>query len=1061
MRRLGALLVVLTGLTWMSAGVVMAQNQNGTIRGLVTGPTGDGVAGVSVRLVREETGTMRTAQTGAGGDYAFTLLAPGAYRIEIDQPGAQPVLSQYLYRVVLSVNQDLRVDVAFSGAIEKRTIEVVESLTPLKRETAAQSVLIDNGQVTGLPLDGRNFLELALLAPGASPSAQGSAGSARGDFTFNINGAREDANNYLLDGVYNVDPKLNTFSVRPSVDAVREFEVLTSAYDASFGRSAGAQVNVVLKSGTNGLHGSVYHFLRNQTLDARNYFVPAGEPDPRYQRNQFGFSLGGPVVRNRTFFFGDYEGTRLREGMTRLANVPTAQERAGDFSAGRLGKPVVPGTNFPFPGDVLPGPFINPIGQKIAALYPLPNRNSRTQNYVSSPVQRDRNDLFDLRLDHRWSDRATLTARYSFADRTLFEPFSGLAQVQVPGYGNDLFRRGQNLMIGENRVFSSRLVNDLRVAFNRVAGQVRHENAGVSVNRAVGMPELSSNPRDFGLSYITVTGYSALGHEYNNPQQTVTNVYQVLDTATLAIDRHLLKFGFDIRVAQQNGFRDVQSRGFLTFSSQAPVTGVALADLLLGVPVFAGGARLDNHQQLRTESYNLFLNDNLRVNRALTLSAGLRYEYNSPAVDTQDRANLFNPATGALGKVGSAGIPRAGYQPDRNNFAPRLGLAWTLGRTVVRSGYGIYYDQSPLAPGEALYFNAPYFTLNYYFPLPGLPLQLSNPFPTGFPVRLPSSAFGFDPRLRTAYTQHWNLSLQRELGSNRVIELAYVGSKGTKLLATRDLNQSAPSPRQPNQRPNPRFDEISLQGSMADSNYHALQASLQQRLAGGLSLQAAYTWSKSIDNASGIFASAGDPNYPQDSWNLAAERGRSNFDVPHRFTAGYTWDLPFGKGRRWLGEGVAAALFGGWQTDGIVVLQSGRPFTVALFPEFDNSNTGRTNLGFGANDRPNLIGRAALDSPTPERWFNPAAFTVPAYGSFGNAGRNILGGPGFRNVNASLRRSVALGERTTLQLRAEFFNLFNQVNLGLPDNFVGSPSFGSVRSAESPRRIQVGLKLIF
>lgn len=1060
MRRLGALLVVLTGLAWMSGGV-MAQNQNGTIRGLVTGPTGDGVAGVSVRLVREETGTMRSAQTGAGGDYAFTLLAPGAYRIEIDQPNAQPVSSQYLYRVVLSVNQDLRVDVAFSGAIEKRTIEVVESLTPLKRETAAQSVLIDNGQVTGLPLDGRNFLELALLAPGASPSAPGSAGSVRGDFTFSINGAREDANNYLLDGVYNVDPKLNTFSVRPPVDAIREFEVLTSAYDASFGRSAGAQLNVVLKSGTNGLHGSVYHFLRNQALDARNYFAPASEPDPRYQRNQFGFSLGGPVVRNRTFFFSDYEGTRLQEGITRLANVPTAQERAGDFSAGRLGKPVVPGTSIPFPGDVLPAPFINPIGQKIAALYPLPNRNSQTQNYVSSPVQRDRNDLFDLRLDHRWSNRATLTARYSFADRTLFEPFSGVTQVQVPGYGNDLFRRGQNLMVGENRTLSSRLVNDLRVAFNRVAGQVVHENAGVSINRAVGMPELSSNPRDFGLSYITVTGYSALGHEYNNPQQTVTNVYQVLDTATLSIDRHLLKFGFDLRVAQQNGFRDVQSRGFLTFSSQAPVTGIALADLLLGVPVFSGGARLDNHQHLRTESYNLFLNDNLRLNRSLTLSAGLRYEYNSPAVDTQDRANLFNPATGALGKVGSEGIPRAGYEPDRNNFAPRLGLAWTLGRMVVRSGYGIYYDQSPLAPGEALYFNAPYFTLNYYFPLPNLPLQLNNPFPTGFPVQLPSSAFGFDPGMRTAYTQHWNLSLQRELGSNRAIELAYIGSKGTKLLATRDLNQPAPSPRQPNLRPNPRFDEISLQGSMADSNYHALQASLQQRLSQGLSLQASYTWSKSIDNASGIFASAGDPNYPQDSWNLAAERGRSNFDIPHRFTAGYTWNLPFGKGRRWLGDGAAAAILGGWQTDGIVVLQGGRPFTVAFFPEFDNSNTGRTNLGFGANDRPNLVGRATLDSPTPERWFNLAAFAIPSYGSFGNAGRNILSGPGFRNVNASLRRSVALGERTTLQLRAEFFNLFNQVNLGLPDNFVGSPSFGSVRSAESPRRIQLGIKLLF
>ena len=1056
MRRSGVLLVILTGLAWMS-GVVWAQNQNGTIRGLVTGPTGETVSGVTVQLVAEETAAGRSAVTGLGGDYAFTLLPPGSYRIEIEQTGG----ARYVYRVTLRVNQDLVVDIGFRGGLKQETIEVVESL-PLKRETSGQGVVIDNGQVTGLPLDGRNFLQLALLAPGASPSAQGSAGSVRGDFAFSINGAREDANNYLLDGVYNVDPKLNTFGVRPPVDAVREFEVLTSAYDASFGRSAGAQVNVVLKSGSNALRGTAYYFLRNQALDARNYFAPAGESDPRYQRNQFGFSLGGPVVRDRTFFFGDYEGTRLREGLTMLANVPTARERIGDFSAGRMGKPVVPGTNFPFPGDQLPAPYINPIGLKIAALYPLPNRNSSTQNYVSSPVQRDRNDHFDLRIDHRWSASSTLTGRYSLSDRTLFEPFSGVALVQVPGYGNNLYRRGQNIMIGENRVFSPRLVNDLRVAFNRVAGQVIHENAGVSVNRAVGMPELSGNPRDFGLSYITISGYSALGHEYNNPQQTVTNVYQVLDTATLALDRHLLKFGFDVRASQQNGFRDVQSRGFLTFSSQAPVTGVALADLLLGVPVYSGGAKLNNHQHLRTESYNLFLNDNFRLSSRLTISAGLRYEYNSPAVDTTDRAYLFNPATGSLGKVGSAGIPRAGYEGDRNNIAPRLGLAWTVGRTVLRGGYGIYYDQPPLAPGEALYFNAPYFTLNYYFPLPGLPLELSNPFPAGFPLRLPGSAFGFDPGLRTAYTQHWNLSLQRELGRNRLVELAYVGSKGTKLLATRDLNQPAPSPRQPNLRPNPIFDEISLQGSMADSNYHALQAKLEQRLAGGLSLLASYTWSKSIDNASGIFASAGDPNYPQDSWNLRAERGRSNFDVPHRFSVGYTWDLPFGKGRRWLmNGGLATALLGGWQTDGIVILQGGRPFTVALLPEFDNSNTGRTNLGFGANDRPNLVGKAVLSSPTPERWFNPAAFAIPAYGSFGTAGRNILSGPGFRNVNASLRRSIAVGERTTLQLRAEFFNLFNNVNLGLPDNFLGSPSFGSVRTAESPRRIQLAVKLIF
>ncbi len=1051
------------GLVWFLLAVVgWAQTHQGSIRGEVTDPTGQPLRGATIELVQEETGRTRTSITGGRGEFVFSLLPPGPYRLVLEQRSTN---RKYVSRVVLLVNQDLRVALAFTAAPTTETVEVVESLTPLKKDGASLGAVVDNPQVVGLPLDGRNFLELSLLVAGAVPAAPGSAGSVRGDFAFNINGAREDANNFLLDGVYNVDPKLNAMAVRPPVDGVREFELLTNAYDASFGRSAGAQVNVVLKSGSNQFHGTVYHFLRNQVFDARNYFAPASEPDPRYQRNQGGFALGGPIRRDRTFFFGDYEGTRLREAITRLGNVPTAEERRGDFSAGRFGQPLIPGTTQLFPGGQIPAQFLHPVGRRIADLYPLPNRASATQNFVSSPILRDRNDHVDFRIDHLIGDRLRLSGRYSLGDRTLFEPFSAVTLVQVPGYGNHLERRGQNAMLGLNQVVSSSLVHDFRIAFNRVAGQVRHENAGRSVNQSVGMPELSTNPRAHGLSFITITGYSPLGDEYNNPQQSVTNVFQVLDTASWARGSHLVKFGFDVRVAQQNGFRDVQSRGFLNFSSQIPITRVALADLLLGLPALTGGARLDNHQHLRTESYNLFVNDSYRIGTRLTLSAGVRYEYNSPPVDRFDRANLFDVGTGQLVRVGTAGMPRSGYGPDRNNLAPRVGLAWTLGRagrTVLRSGYGVYYDQAPLAPGEALYFNAPYFDLNFYFSLPGLPLTLANPFPASFPFPLPKAAFGFDSQLRTAYAQHWNVIWQQELGRNRAIEIGYVGSKGTKLLSTRDFNQPRPSARQPNPRLNPRFDEISLQGSMAASNYHALQATFQQRLVWGGSALAGYTWGKSIDNASGIFASAGDPNYPQDSANLRAERARSNFDVRHRFSLGTSWELPFGKGKTWWSTpGLGQHLLGGWQADAILLLQTGRPFTVALLPEFDNSNTGRANLGFGANDRPNLIGSARIDRPTPERWFNPAAFRVPAYGSFGNAGRNLLDGPGFQNLNMALRRSIALGERASLQLRGEVFNLFNHPNFGLPDNFVGSPSFGSIASAESPRRIQWGIKILF
>ncbi len=1041
---------------------VLGQNYRGVIRGSIIDPTGQPVAGVEVRLVREETNSSLLATTTAAGEFAFALLPPGNYRIETEQ---KTIDNKYIHRVSLAVNQDVRVDIEFSGSTHRETIEIVESLTPLKRDSASLGAVIDNAQVTGLPLDGRNFLELSLLVPGAAPAAQGSAGSVRGDFAFSINGTREDSNNFLLDGVYNVDPKLNTFGVKPPVDGIREFEVLASTHDASFGRSAGAQINVVLKSGTNQFHGTVYEFFRNQALDARNYFAPSDQPDPKYQRNQFGFSLGGPLISGKTFFFGDYEGLRLREGITRVTNVPTAEERVGNFSNSLFRPPNNPGTNDPIPGGILPPFFLNPVGLQIASLYPLPNRNVPFQNYVSSPVQRDRNDLFDIRIDHAFSDRSQFTARYSFTDRDLFEPFSGVTLALVPGYGNNVARRGQNAMLSETHIFSPNFTNDIRVAFNRVAGGVLHENFGSSVNQSVGLPELSANPRDFGLSYITITGFSPLGDEYNNPQNSVTNTYQLLDTATWYFKNHLLKFGFDMRISQQNAFRDVQSRGLLTFSSLVPITGNALADLLIGLPTLTGGARLDNHQHLRSESYNFFLNDSMRLSRNLTLNLGLRYEYNSPPVDTEDRANLFDLATQSLVRVGTNGVPRSGYEADRNNFAPRIGLAWSPGsdaETVIRTGYGIYYDQSPLAPGEGLYFNSPYFDLNFYFSLPNLPLTLYDPFPQNFPIPLPDTAFGFDRNLKTAYVQHWNFGIQHQLWSNSIAEVSYVGSKGSKLLISRDINQPRPSVQQPNLRLNPFFDEINYQESSGSSIYHSLQARFQQRLTAGLSVLGSYTWGHSIDIASGIFASAGDPNFPQDSFNLAAERGRSNFDIRHRFSMSYSLDLPFGKGKRWLGDaGLATALLSGWQTYGVITLQTGRPFTVALLPEFDNSNTGRSNLGFGANDRPNLTGNAEISNPTPERWFNTAAFSIPNYGSFGNSGRNILNGPAFNNVNFSVVKNTSLRESLNLQLRAEFFNLFNRPNFGLPDNFVGSPSFGRVFSADSPRRIQFGVKLLF
>ncbi|HVF55892.1 MAG TPA: carboxypeptidase-like regulatory domain-containing protein, partial [Pyrinomonadaceae bacterium] len=564
-------------LALLFASSASGQTQRATIRGTVTDPNGAVVPGATLKLVNTETNETRTAMSGAEGEYTLSLLPPGTYRLEV-AAGSFAAFSQ---EVVLLVNQELRADVSLDVPSVSLPQQIVDVSSPLKQDSASLGTVIENRKVEGLPLDGRNFFELSLLVPGAVPAAQGSAGSVRGDFAFSVNGAREDSNNFLLDGVYNVDPKLNTFGVRPPVDAIREFETLTSTYDAAFGRSAGAQINVVLKSGTNSFHGSLYEFHRNAAFDARNYFAPADEPAPKYIRNQFGASVGGPLVRDRTFFFTDYEGTRAREGITRITNVPTLTERAGDFSGSLFGAPLDPLTGAPFPGGIIPAGRMSAIGRRIAALYPAPNRSTPFQNFVASPTARDRNDHFDVRLDQRFGARSTLTARYSFGDRDLFDPFTGPTFSLVPGFGDFVPRRSQNLMLSEAHVFSPRVVNEARFAFSRVASAVTAEGGGRSLNRQVGLPELSANPRDFGLSFITVTGFSPLGDEFNNPQRSASNVFQFLDNATYARGAHLVKFGFEFRAMQQNAFRDVQSRGFLTFSDRFPLTGNALADLLL------------------------------------------------------------------------------------------------------------------------------------------------------------------------------------------------------------------------------------------------------------------------------------------------------------------------------------------------------------------------------------------------------------------------------------------------------------------------------------------------
>jgi hypothetical protein len=1030
------------------------------ILGTISDPSGAAVSDALVIATHAETGALRTATTGSRGLFAFSALTPGSYSIAVEAAGFKRAIRNGLE---ISIGDQLRSGIALELGAQTDEITIEAEVPLLDAESAAVGNVIPNNFIVNLPLNGRNFLQLALLVPGATTAAVGSPGTERGRFAFQSNGSRESANSFLYDGVYAVDPILNSFSFTPPVDAVHEFRIQTSNSEAGLGRNSGGQIAVVIKQGTNSVHGTVYEFVRNDRLDARNFFSRPDDPTPALRRNQFGFSLGGPIARNSTFFFADFEGVREDRAVTRTTNVPTLAERSGDFSNSLGPTPINFFTGQPFDNGQLP--FFHPIGQGVAGLYPAPNRNAAGQNFVGAPLGDDTSNKFDIRLDQRVGENGQLAGRYSFSDRDRFEPYAAQQFSAVPGYGNDIFERGQNLMLSETHSFGSSWVNEARFGFNRIANRTLHENRGNSINRTVGLPDFAERDRDLGLSLIQVTGFSPLGGERNNPQESDVDAYQFSDTVSYSKGRHLVHIGFEHRWIGQDAFRDVLSRGEMSFTDRA-FTQNALADLLLGLPSFTLAARSDSVQAARTGATNAFATDSWRVSRDLTISLGLRYEYNRPVFDANDAASVYDPASFSIVQLGTGGVSRSGYSADKNNLAPRIGLAWRPGgseKLVVRTGWGLYYNFSDLAAGQGIYFNPPFFNSFLFFPSQQAPLSIENPWPEGQSVPLPPSLSTYDTNLRTSYAQQWNFSIQTELSSEAVLTVGYNGSRGTKLLGARDINQAAPGLAQPNFRPLPQFSDINQIASAFDSTYHSLQTQLQCRFRAGLTGLFSYTWSKSLDNASNFFASAGDASFPQDSNNVGAERGRSSFDTPHRFVGSFAYQLPIGTKKRWMSgvAGAAAKLINGWQINSIVSMQTGQPYTPYLPGEFDNSNTGRSIFGFGAGDRPNVVGNPNLSNPDPQQWFNPQAFALPPFGSFGNAGRSVINGPGLANVDFSLLKDTQITEGATLQFRAEFFNLLNTPSFMNPNIFFATPGFGRILAARDGREVQFGVKLIF
>jgi len=1113
-------LVLLLCLACVASWPALAVGPTGTIVGTVADPSEAVIPKARVVVRNQGTNATRVALTNDDGDFSVPLLPPGVYEVSAEKAGFR----RSVYgNVNLNVDQTVRVDFVLQIGQPSEQVVVTESVPLVQTDTSTLGQVIDRKQVGELPLNERNFLTFALLVPGGQLPVQGSQNSTQGG-AISVNGAREQSNDFLLDGVDNNDLYINQYSVLPSVDAIQEFKVQSSDYSAEFGRSGGAQVNVVLKSGTNQFHGSGFEFFRNRNLDAKNFF---DEPDctpesiqgtcapiPRLDRNQFGGTLGGPLRKDNTFFFVSYEGLRLRQATTREATVPSQTElaEAGGFAGllGQLG-------NFGFPFSVP----LNPAGTAALNLIPaanvaLPDLGD-SSTYVSAPVIQNTVNLLTIKLDRQAGSNNTFTGHYSLFTENNFNPFDPVnAFTDLPGYGATAINRGQNAGFTWTHVFNSHWVNEARLGFNRLRGADFQQDSGINVAQQLGFPTVSINPVDWGYPNVNLYGFDGIGEPVNYPQDRHDNTYEFADNLAWNTGRHQFKFGTDIRRFQLNDYLDFISRGDWFFEGETaqglaqglaqvlppavlnicpggitncpPQVG-ALAQLMTGVPDYVVTETGNTNNGLRTSGLGVYVQDDIRVLPRFTLNVGLRWEFNSPPMEIHNRFSvpdlsvnpmLCNPLVPAypdcaFTQAGTDGIPRATYGRNLHDFAPRIGIAWRPLKTerfVVRSAYGIFYDENILNLNILPRFNPPFVDIFAAVNSSGSSVIQNILSQPGIPE--PQANF-VSPNFRDAYMQDWNVDLQYEVQPNWMIDLAYVGTKGTHLPATRDMNEENPFTQA---TPYPEFNSILVVEPRANSIYNALQFRSEKRVRQGLAFLAAYTWSRSIDDDSAVFSGSVGSGVPQDSYDFRLDRGLSDFQVEQRFVLSYVYDLPFGPGRKWLSNpGIFNHLFGSWQTAGIATMQTGSPYTVNM----PSTQAGTTITSFGVPYRPDLVGDPNKAGPvaanpgcsapsqihTPNSWFNPCALASPLNPFLGTEGRNVLIGPGLNNLDFSMLKEIPFRhEGRRLEIRFEFFNLFNIPHFDIPGRTFGTAALGVVQSANEygdkpPRQIQLGLKYIF
>lgn len=1134
-------------LSFLVHGLAHAQKDTASITGQVTDISGAVVAGARVDAVNVETNYTYHATSNQTGDWTISPVRIGTYSVSVTATGFK---KSEITPFTLDVQQRQRLDVALQPGAVTQTVEVTEAAPLLESETSERSQLVDSKTMVTLALNGRNPVQLAQLTAGVTVSEPGARDE--NGYGFSANGARSLQNNFLLDGIdnnSNLPDLLNeaNYVVMPSVDALQEFRVETNSYAAEFGRATGAVVNATIKSGTNAFHGVVYEFVRNQMFDARNYFDSTLPP---YHQNQFGATLGGPVLRNKLFFFVDYEGLRVDQGQTYTSLVPTDAQRVGDFSnqldltsptgyndcngiptyAGELfdttktqasassptgycGLPFSYGANG-MPSNVIPSARLDSLGLALAALYPEPNVNAPGYNYLSNPILIRNRDQGDARVDQVITPNDNAFYRFSMSRQpsTIPGPFAGLADGGgfFTGIEQD---NGYSIAASETHIFSPKKVNEFRLGYNRLHTSRFQFNFNEDVSGMVGFPGVpyEAGTDNGGLPQLGFNDMSTLGSPTYLPSNEIQNTYSVSDTFTLILGNHNWKFGGEFKPEEFTIYQPAAPRGALNFGTQFTdnpaaqgTGGSGFAAMLAGQPDGGNINNLNNVDYFR-KVYSLFVQDDWRIMPKLSVNAGIRYEFFSPITERHNAQANFNPITGYLDIPHNSNVSLTPIlsqilpvnhtasdkliNADRDNIAPRLGLAYQITpRLVFRSAFGVFFNGDENGPysNPSPGFNPPYFSSqNFTTPcaqssyagsaldcsIPGLQ-QLSNGFPsTSLSDPNTPNLFSLQLNLRTPYAMQWHGTLQYQIGQDSLFEVAYVGSKGTKLYTFSNLNQAAPSadasaPYAP-RRPFPYVDAyIGYLNSEGFSVYDALQSRFQHRFRGGVTALVNYTYSHGLGDSSN--ANLGAQNNDSFRWSKHPEweYGNLDFDVRHRFVASYMWDLPFGRNQRFASDvnGIANFFIGDWEMSGIVILSSGTWFTVtdanANFANSDGQQRPDAVPGLKASGKPCVAGT----------FFNTCAFTDPQQGSFGNVGLNTLGGPGTKNWDASLLKSFPITENQRFEFRAEFYNLLNHANFlfaapgpqnGNNATVLGSTTFGYVTAARAPRQIQLGLKFYY